>query len=234
MIVAKLSIRYDRGIAYNTRDELEVSVSRGSELKDGSVLRGLGTHFKNREVQALVLERDRNAKEIYRKFRGRFLATPVDGLYAIPKKGDAKTFLIWLSKEGFVRGDVNPSVTEFELTTTGDLNAAELTEWSDRIKRQLNGIQLGRKSEPDEEGLKALETLASCPLLGRETANGIRELVNDLRTNKINRVELKRSLDILPVVIKLKAVNGGKTEPQDEPEFQPRRVGPDLVREARP
>ena len=209
MLIAKLTISYDRGVALNKPADLIASdlkpsdqatgivAERGSKTYDGKILRGLGSHFRSEADAQLVGERDKEARRIYRAFRERFLSTPIDGLYAVPGKGLAKKFLDGLD----VRVDLRVRVSEFEITTNGDMDAAEISEWSKRIKNQLSSISLGRSKEIDENGLDALLTLSSCPLIGRETAKAVKELVEGVRIQKINRVELRRSLETMTVEI---------------------------------
>ncbi len=145
----------------------------------------------------LVKEKDADANRIRTEFRKRFLATPIDGLYVVPKPGMARGFIDGLGH----RDDINVRVTEFELASPNGLDGGELTEWANRIKNQLSGVSLGRSKEADEDGLRALETLARCPVLKPETGTRIKELVAALRAEKITRIELKRNLQTLDVQI---------------------------------
>ena len=74
-------------------------------------------------------------------------------------------------------------------------------------------VSLGRTKEADEDGLRALETLASCPVLKSETGTRIKELVAALRVGTLTRVELTRNLETLDVQIE-----------QSPLQLQPRRI----------
>ena len=158
-------------------------------------------------------ERDQAAKIIYTAWRSQFLSTPIDGVYVIPKAGAAKTFAANLE----TRSDMRVRVTEYELVSPGGLEDAELGEWATRVKNQLNSVSLGRGKEADADGLRALETLAGCPVLAKATATRIKELVEMVRAAKLDRLELKRRIEILNVEI------------EDESLISPRRASPTLV-----
>lgn len=206
MLIAKLTISYDRGVSLNKPDDLKVAdaegiktaaviAGRGAKTADGKVLRGLGSHFRSEAEAELVKLRDLCAREVYTAFRQKFMAAPIEGLYFVPTKGEAKAFVRGLE----VRSDIRVSVSEFELTAPSDLEQAELASWSHRIKNQLSAISLGRSKEADEAGLAALVSLSSCPILSKETGTRIRELVEGVRSQKITRVEIKRHLEKLNV-----------------------------------
>lgn len=198
MLIAKLKISYDRGLARNSEQDLGgVVFGRGGTTGDGKVIRGLGTHFHSKAAAEIVRERDHEAGRIRQAFRERFLVTPIDGLYIVDRPGRAGGFI----------GDLNPqlgikvNVTEFELTTPKDLNEQDLVEWGDRIKRQLGSVTLGRKKEINEDGLRALECLSGCPVLSEKTGQLIKNLVGLVRSSKIDRIELKRRIETLDVEI---------------------------------
>lgn len=206
MQIAKLSIQYDRGLAHNDERDLTQTADggkggfinrRGSKTADGKVIRGLGTHYRSEADAVLVAQRDQEARRIYQLFRSRFLATPLDGVYVISKRGEAKAFI---DGTGY-RSDMKVFVTEFELTAPGELNTDELRAWGTKIQRQLASISLGRSKEADEEGLRSLEYLATCPILKKQTGTRIKELVAQLREGTMTRIEVKRHLDTLPVEI---------------------------------
>lgn len=218
MLIAKLTISYDRGLARNdekdlvkTADGVEVSViGRGAVTSDGKVIRGLGTHFKSEQDAQIVTERDKEARRIYKAFRERFLTTPIDGLYAVPGKGIAKQFLKSLD----VQLGLQVRVTEFEITTSGDMDAAEIAEWSGRIKRQLASVSLGRTKEVDEDGLRALEYLTSCPLLNQDTKRQVKNLIEGVRAQKLSRLELRRGLEKLDVKVEAGAILAPRRVPR--------------------
>lgn len=198
MRIAKLTISYERGLSRNSQKDLGDQVnSRGFETEDGKIIRGLGTHFKSALDRDLIKERDREAGRIRAAFRERFLVTPIDGLYIVGAAGVARDFLISLD----VRLDIKTRVSEFELTTPEELASGEVIEWGERIQRQLSSVSLGRKKEINESGLTALEALSKCPILAKKTGALIRNLVGLVRSEKIDRVELKRRIENLDVEI---------------------------------
>ena len=218
MNIAKLTISYDRGVSLNKPDDLLVQdaekksidahvAERGYKTADGKVLRGLGSHFRSEADAELVKERDAAAREIYSAFRKSFLAAPIEGLYFVPERGQAKTFISKLE----VRDDMRVSVSEFELTAPSDLEQAEMQAWGTRIKNQLASISLGRKKEADEDGLNALLALSKCPMLKKSTGDSIRSLVEAVRCQKINVVDVKRSLDKLVINVDTETLSPRRT-----------------------
>lgn len=208
MLIAKLTISYDRGVALNRPEDLKVEdaegkkpaaeiAERGHKTADGKVLRGLGSHFRSEADAELVKLRDANAREIYTAFRSRFMAAPIEGLYFVEKGGEAKKFVAGLE----VRDDMRVYVSEFELSAPSDLEQAEMAAWSKRIKNQLSSISLGRSKEADEAGLDALVALAGCPVLQKGTSDRIRELVSMVKDGRMERVEIKRHLEKLNVSV---------------------------------
>lgn len=208
MLIAKLTISYDRGVAMNRERDVKEALDlvnaetpaepkpKTNEDANKPLIRGLGTHYRSAADAELVKQRDFAARGIYNAFRQRFIAAPIDGLYFVEKAGEAKTFVNGL--EG-VREDMQVRVSEFELSAPQDLEQAEMNAWAKRIKNQLSSISLGRSKDVDEEGLGALLALAKCPVLKKETATRIKNMVGDLRSQKITRVELKRNIEKLDV-----------------------------------
>ena len=207
MLIAKLTIGYDRGIEHNKQQDLSLNdetgvtpskiAGRGHKTADGKIIRGIGTHFRSEADAAAVKERDQEAGRIRQAFRSRFLVTPLDGVYIMPSEGVGRDFVKGLEP----RADVQVRVTEFRLETPNGLDGAELSEWSERVRRQLSSVSLGRSKEADEEGLAALETLSNCPILTKSTGTRIRELVAMVRDGRQSRVEVKRALETMAVEI---------------------------------
>ena len=200
MIVATINISYDRGLTRNTEDDLKENPNalirgKGSVLPDGGVIRGLGTKFRTEDSAKRVKERDQYAKEVYGAFRARFLATPIKGVYMIPRWKDGKKFQESL---GHLDG-VRVSVIEFELVSQDRLDNQDALEWAKKVKSQLQSVELGRKKDADEMGLRALLTLASCPILTKDTAERIRNAVAGVRSSRIDKLELRRQLSTLEV-----------------------------------
>lgn len=214
MIIARLSVRYSRGVECNSPEDIGLKDAPAT-VESGGLIRGLGTHFKDEAERLLVQERDREWYRIRRAFRSRFMTTPIDGVYIVPRRGMAGEFVKSLD----IRDDVAASVQEFYFAAAGEMSNEAIAEWAQRVKSQLAQVALGRGKEADEEGLSALETLTSCPAMGEETRRRVRELVSLVRAQKIDRLELKRSIADLDV----------KLEPGA---LAPRRVGP--VKEEEP
>lgn len=220
MLIAKLTISYDRGVTRNDVSDVKEALNlTNAELPlvdatapktepEKILLRGLGTRFKSAEDMDLVKQRDFAARAIYVAFRQRFIAAPIDGLYFVERAGEAKAFINGL--EG-VREDMQVRVSEFELSAPQDLEQAEMAAWAKRIKNQLGAISLGRSKDADEDGLNALLALAKCPVLKKETTLRIKNMVGDLRSQKITRVELKRSIDTLDVQIETQTLAPRRT-----------------------
>lgn len=216
MNIAKLSISYDRGVSLNKPDDVKESLglfdaseAKASAVKkaakvepnaDGKVVRGLGTHYRTPQDAELVALRDADAKRIYTSWRETFLTTPIEGVYAIPHKGAAKAWVAALEH----RDDIEVRCSEFELSSADDLTAMEIEAWAGRIQNQLSAISLGRSKEADSDGLNALITLAGCPVLGKDTADRIKELVAMVREGKMDRLELKRQIKTTKVKIEQK------------------------------
>ncbi len=221
MNIAKLTISYDRGVSLNKPDDVKEGLglfdsseakvaavkkaekAKAAETADGKVIRGWGTHYRSAADAVLVAERDADAKRIYTAWREQFLTTPIEGVYAIPHKGAAKEWVRSLQH----RDDISVSCSEFELNSSDDLTEMELTAWGARIQNQLSSISLGRSKEADADGLNALITLASCPVLGKETATRIKELVAMVREGKLDRLELKRQIKTTKVKIEQTPLN---------------------------
>ena len=204
MLIAQLTISYDRGLAHNDERDLSADTTlganiagRGFKTADGKIIRGLGTHFKSESDRDLVKAKDQEAARIRTEFRKRFIAMPIDGCFIVPRAGIAKGFISDLGH----RDDIKVYVTEYNVECPAGIDDSRLAMWSERIKNQLSSVSLGRSKEADEEGLRALETLAECPVIKPSTCNRIKELVAMVRDSKIERVELKRSLETLDVEI---------------------------------
>jgi hypothetical protein len=197
MLIAKLRISLiDASIQYNRPDELGTDKDRGAVLPDGKVVRGLGTHFAN---QAAKERFDRLTKEsnlIREKFNRRFMRSPLEGVFVISKKGEAKEYVAGIPK---VEG-LEIYVTEFQLGgLDGGLDDQEMRAWGEKVKTQLSRIPLGRGKELDDEGIKALEALTSCPMLKPESAEYIRSMIAQLQVGKMDKIDFKRGIELMSV-----------------------------------
>lgn len=196
MLIAKLRVSIkDAGIKYNNSSDLETDKTRGAVLKDGGVLRGLGTHFTSPEAKARYDKLVAEANAIRVEFGQRFLRTPLESTFVLSRRGEGKEFA---TKFGG-NPDIEVYVTELELGAQESLDEKDMKDWADRVKEQLKRVPLGRGEEADADGLAALETLAGCPVLGQATADRIRLMVSEVKVGKMNRTDLKRGISLLNV-----------------------------------
>lgn len=196
MLIAKLRVSIkDAGILYNNSTDLETDKSRGAVLKDGKILRGLGTSFRSVEAKERYEKLVSEANAIRVEFGQRFLRTPIESTFVLTRRGEGKEFA---TKFGG-NPDIEVYVTELELGAQESLDEKEMKEWSQRVKEQLKRVPLGRGEEADADGLAALETLAGCPVLSKETADRIRLMVSEVKVGKMNRTDLKRGISLLDV-----------------------------------
>jgi hypothetical protein len=197
MIVAKLTISYDRGTAINKKDDLLATLKKGDVTADGGVVRGLGSHFRSQADMLASQARDKEAYRIYHAFRERFMTTTIDGLYIVPQYGMAAEFI----KSLLPLASLDVRVAEFELTSSNGLDVAELSAWGSKIKRQLGSVALGRKKQADDVGIKAINALADCPLLSVKTRDAIKNMTALLGSAQIDRAEFRKRLEGLNVEI---------------------------------
>jgi hypothetical protein len=198
MIVAKLTISYDRGTVINKAKDLGAALNKGDVAADGGVVRGLGSRFRSQDAMLAAKDRDQEAHRVYSAFRMRFMTTTIDGLYIVPAYGVARDFVDGLKPQG-----IEVSVSEFELTSNTGLDTEELAAWGSRVKRQLSSVSLGRKkNQLDESGVKAVKALAECPLLTAKTQDAVKNLVSLLESSQINRGDFRKRLDGLNIEIK--------------------------------
>jgi hypothetical protein len=212
MLIAKLRVSLkDCGIQYNSSAELETAKVRGSELVDGKIIRGLGTHFASKEAKERFDRLTAKGNKIREQFNQRFLRTPLESTFVVTTPGEAKEFAKQFDSE---RPDIDVSVFEFELGATAELDEKEMKEWGERVKSQLKRVPLGRGEEVDEDGLTALLTLASCPVLAQETRDRINGMVAEVRVGKMNRADFKRGISILPVVMEQSTLLVPRSRPE--------------------
>jgi hypothetical protein len=157
----------------------------------------LGTHFANKEAQERWQRLTTQSNVIREAFNRRFLRTPIESTFVVGKAGEAKEF----ARQFADNPDIEVSVFEFVLGATSDLDDKEMKEWGDRVKGQLKRVPLGRGEDIDANGLAALETLAGCPVLSKDTAQAILKMVGEVRVGKMNRVDLKRGISLLSVTM---------------------------------
>jgi len=202
MIIAKLTITFDRGVASNKAQDIGLE-TQPTSTQDGGVVRGLGTHFRDEAARLAATERSTEEQRIRTAFKREFLASPIPGTYVLPSTGTGADLLTRLG----VRPDIDARVCEYELAATNEaLPPGELREWSERVKAQVDTVPLGRGKTAGEEGLGILERLASCPLLADETRNALQGIIAEARLERIDRIEVKRRIEVLDVQVDLAAL----------------------------
>jgi len=198
MFIAKLRISMkDANIQYNKSEELGTDKARGTVLADGKIIRGLGTHFANQESKLRFDRLTSESNRIRDAFNHNFMKLfSFDGAYIIAAKDDAKNFLATLTQDP----ELDISVVEFELNAMGlGLNETEMREWAEKVKTQIERVQIGRGKQVKDSGLDALTTLSNCPALSKETAEAIRTMVGQVRIGQISKLDFQRSIELLDV-----------------------------------
>lgn len=195
MLICKVSISYDRGVAGNAARDLGLEADPNPEREDGKILRGLGTHFVSAEAAARSKELDAENNRIRMSLKQRFAFSPIPSTYIAPRKGAVREFLEGLG----IRPEVRARAHEYDLTTPAEMDREELTAWSERLREQIITVRLGNTPEADQDGLACLEELAACPIMPTETALRLRELVAAGRLGSMGRMQIRRSLKAIRV-----------------------------------
>lgn len=197
IIIGQLTIAYDRGVKRNRAVDLGLD-SEPEETPDGGLVRGLGSHWRSEEDRDLVRQRGTEEQRIRKEFARSFMAAPLPGTYVLPSRGDGQRFLDQLDPAP--RADMRVTVAEY---TLGVLTQApeDVRLWSDRVKRQLANVPLGRSKEVGIEAIAVLQNLAACPMLGSGTRETILALIEDAKLSTVDRVDFKRRLAALDVEV---------------------------------
>lgn len=213
MIVAKLTVSFDRGARANRAVDLGLD-AEPSQTADGGLVRGLGTHYVSAEEMERVKDCEAEDRRIRGEFTKAFLASPIPGLYVVPSRTAAENALAALSPAP----NVSARVAVYVLAPSGNaLPDAETAEWADRVSKQLARAPLGRGQFANAEGLGVLAKLAACPVLSAETRTALGELLSAARLERVTRVDFKRKLGELSVSLDVGAA------------VAPRRVRPVAV-----
>jgi hypothetical protein len=232
LIVGRLHMSFARGVKSNKALDLGLE-ELPTETEAGGLIRGVGSHFISKEAHEHTKEMQREQARVREEFRRQFMTAPMgDGFYLIPKTGAGRELLTKLE----VKPGLTAGVSEWEITTTDEERPpAELVEWGERVKRQLQDVPLGRKGKADPGGLDLLAKLATCPVLDRETAKEIKTLIAFAKLDPsdafaLDRKGLKRSIAAVAVKVNLtkkspRAAKGGKVV-VTAPEKTNRNVGP--------
>lgn len=215
MIVARLSISYDRGTRRNSASDL--GIDSKTKTEKGGLIRGLGSHFRSEEAKKLANECSKEEQRIRKAFEGAFMASPLPGIFMVNKSGDARALLATLT----IRPDMDARVTEFDLSPREALPEADLSAWAERVDKQLKRVSLGKKKAASDEGLAKLEELSACPILADDTRESIRALLAEAKLQTMARVDIKRKLADIDVRIQV----GDQLSPRRAP------VLPDPVEE---
>jgi len=209
MIIGKLTIGFDRGTATNQAADLGLSTAP-KETDAGLIVRGLGTHYRSASAREEAKERANEEGRIRAAFKRAFIGSPIPGTYVLPSEGAGTRLLSELDPP--VRADVNARIAEYVLEPTV-LPPAEVSEWADRIQKQLSALPFGRGQGRDWagtqgglSGLKLLEGLAKCPVIGDETRDELLQLIADSKLQKLDRVQLKRKLAQVQVEVEASPV----------------------------
>jgi len=205
LVIGALRVSYDRGVQRNRARDLGLDAIP-KLTPDGEEIRGGGSHWRagaKEEVKA----RDNECRRIREAFRRTFVAAPFDGTYVLPKEGAGKAFLANLDPPP--RNDMDVSVSEYVLSFTAEAPAA-LSDWAERIARQINDIPLGRGKQASAQGVVMLEQLACCPVIDEGTREELRALIRDARLERVNRVDFRRKLANIQVGVQGQTVEPGR------------------------
>jgi hypothetical protein len=201
MHIAKLNISYERGVRRNL--PVDVGLEKEPETaKSGGKVRGLGTHWESEAARVFAKACETEERRIRDAFRRKFMLTPIEGTFFIPFSGAAHVYLDSLQPSK----DIKIRVSEYTLLSDSELGRDEVSDWSQRVRNQLMDVSLGCEREATPEGLKALEELASCPLLSEDTRVKLVNIIGMAKTNQMTRVQVKRSIKLVDVEIDPKAL----------------------------
>jgi hypothetical protein len=190
LLIGRLCISYDRGTARNNATDLGL-VSRPTGTQDGKIVRGLGSHFRSADAEALAQERSNEEGRIRDAFKRAFVSAPFPGTFILATPTEGRDFLAALDPAP--RKDVRVSV---EVYTLGVIEQApeEITRWGERVSKQLAKVPLGRGKQAGGAGLKILEQLAGCPVITEESRGDLLALIEDAKLERVNRVDFRRKL----------------------------------------
>lgn len=215
MIVGRLTISYDRGVARNAASDVNLD-AEPTTTPDGGIVRGLGTHYRSQEARDNAMAWSAAERKVRLEFSRSFMSSPLPGVYVLPDRDAGRLLLQSLE----IPLAVQARVSVYDLSPDGDLPPAEVAEWVERIRRQLDDLPLGRGKETSAAGLKAMESLIACPVLSEDTRNALSGLIAETRLASVERVEFKRRLADIPLTVSI------------APVIAPRR--PSLVRDLAP
>lgn len=196
MIVARISMSFDRGVERNRPEDVGLPVEP-AETPTGGKICGLGTHFTSQEAEAFAKVCQIEEGRVNRLISREFVRSPIPGLYVLPDRNAGRRFLEKIEP----LAAVNARCVVYDLTPGESLPQAELDEWKKRIQAQFTTAPLGRGQGAAQEGLEIIERLAACPLLDRTTRDKVLSLVAQAKIEQIDRVEFRRQIAELDVQI---------------------------------
>lgn len=198
MIVARISMSFDRGVARNNPQDVGLG-DNPVLTPEGGEIRGLGTHFISPEAKVFAEKCTAEEARIRKSLDRRLMRSPIPGLYVLSYDGEGDSILRSLDPIP----EVNARCKTYNLTSNGSIEGAELTDWIERIKAQLKMIPIGkgRGKSVSEEGIEITEQLAKCPILSESTKNAILSLVAKAKFDQIEKMEFRRQLVDLTIEI---------------------------------
>lgn len=217
MKVGRLTCSFDRGLVRNQARDVGLN-TQPTETPSGGPVCGLGTHYRSVEARENAKRWETEERRVRIEFARRFMASPIPGLFVLPERDAGDKLLRSL--------DVDPNVkircVPYDLDPGTDLPTAEVEEWASRIRNQLEAAPLGRGKEAGKQGLEVLDNLAACPVLSKETAQVIRDLVNQARLGQVDRIDFKR---------RISEINLGVVVGEQEIVVPPRKVNVEIPEE---
>lgn len=214
MIIARLFVGLgDTGIRYNKKEEIGTDKGKGTVLENGGVLRGLGTHFASQADKERYDQLVKQSNEVRTAFLERFVRVALfDSTFVISEIGEGKRFAEQLRRDKNIDHRVEIDVLEMVFSDVGEgISDKHLAEWATAISDQLKRIPLGRKKDTvSSDGLNALEHLADCPALDKNTAGEIRQLIARYRLQNFDKEDFKRSVALINVKVNKDVLSGPK------------------------
>lgn len=198
MLIAKLTIGFDRGAKRNAAQDLGLEAEPTVTNDGEGLVRGLGTHYISAAERDRVQECEAEDRRVRKAFGATFVAAPIPGTYVVTSREAAEATLRDLA----VDSRLSCRVQVYDLSPHGTMAESEMRDWTDRVKRQLTATPIGRK-EVRGDGLAALEALAKCPLLDDGTADRLRKLIAQARVGGVDAPEFRRRLAAMPVVVRI-------------------------------
>lgn len=198
MLIAKLTISFDRGIVSNKPDDVGLAKDVQT-TPTGGIVRGLGTHYVSEEAKERAEECEAAERAVRTAFNRTFAGTPFAGAYIVPSRAEANALL---SNTG-IDPRISVRLSFFDLNPSGPLPQGEVDEWVKRIRNQLEAAPLGRAEEAGAAGLAVVERLAECPIIEKGTRDALLALVHDAKLEKVKRLDFKRRISELKIDLKV-------------------------------